>query len=245
MADPRQLVIMFAMLRIPVSTASRNYEAVIEPGLLSRAGEIVQEAVVGKPPAFVITVPPVRRRWGKVLLKSLAGAGFTAKFVDMHDGERFKRLPTVEKLADDLVRLGADRKALVIAFGGGVVGDVAGMLASVYMRGVKLVQVPTTVQAQLDAAIGGKTGVNLRAGKNLVGTFYQPELVLIDPAILETLPQREFRAGMYEAVKAGIIGKPKLFAELAKTSIKSLRDDGKTLTYAIAESVKLKAAVVS
>jgi 3-dehydroquinate synthase len=144
-----------------------------------------------------------------------------------------------------MVRLGADRKALVIAFGGGVVGDVAGMLASVYMRGVKLVQIPTTVQAQLDAAIGGKTGVNLRAGKNLVGTFYQPELVLIDPATLETLPQREFRAGMYEAVKAGIIGKPHLFAELAKTSIKRLRENGKTLTYAISESAKLKADVVS
>ena len=245
MADTRQLVIMFAMLRIPVSTASRNYEAVIEPGLLSRAGEIVQEAVVGKPPAFVITVPPVRRRWGKVLLKSLAGAGFTAKFVDMHDGERFKRLPTVEKLADDLVRLGADRKSVVIAFGGGVVGDVAGMLASIYMRGVQFVQIPTTVQAQLDAAIGGKTGVNLKSGKNLLGTFYQPAVVLIDPATLSTLPEREFRAGMYEAVKCGVIGNPELFARLEQSSIKALRKDRELLTWAIAESVKLKAQVVS
>ena len=236
---------MFAMLRIPVSTASRNYEAVIEPGLLLRAGEIVQEAVVGKPPAFVITVPPVRRRWGKVLLKSLAGAGFTAKFVDMHDGERFKRLTTVEKLADDLVRLGADRKSVVIAFGGGVVGDVAGMLASIYMRGVQFVQIPTTVQAQLDAAIGGKTGVNLKSGKNLLGTFYQPAVVLIDPATLSTLPEREFRAGMYEAVKCGVIGNPELFARLEQSSIKALRKDRELLTWAIAESVKLKAQVVS
>jgi 3-dehydroquinate synthase len=245
MADTRQLVIMFAMLRIPVSTASRNYEAVIEPGLLSRAGEIVQEAVVGKPPAFVITVPPVRRRWGKVLLKSLAGAGFTAKFVDMHDGERFKLLTTVERLADDLVRLGADRKSVVIAFGGGVVGDVAGMLASIYMRGVQFVQIPTTVQAQLDAAIGGKTGVNLKSGKNLLGTFYQPAVVLIDPATLSTLPEREFRAGMYEAVKCGVIGNPELFARLEQSSIKALRKDRELLTWAIAESVKLKAQVVS
>jgi len=133
----------------------------------------------------------------------------------------------------------------VIAFGGGVVGDVAGMLASVYMRGVKLVQIPTTVQAQLDAAIGGKTGVNLRTGKNLVGTFFQPELVLIDPAVLETLPQREFRAGMYEAVKAGIIGKPALFDQLAKIPIKDLRQDANFVTRAIAESVRLKAEVVS
>jgi len=236
---------MFAMLRISISTASRNYEAVIEPGLLFRAGEIVQEAVGGNPPAFVITVPPVRRHWGKVLLKSLAEAGFIAKFIEMSDGERFKRLQTVEKLADDLIKLGADRKAIVIAFGGGVVGDVAGMLASVYMRGVQLVQIPTTVQAQLDAAIGGKTGVNLKSGKNLLGTFYQPAVVLIDPATLTTLPEREFRAGMYEAIKCGVIGNPELFARLEQSSIKSLRKDRELLTWAIAESVRLKAHVVS
>jgi 3-dehydroquinate synthase len=133
----------------------------------------------------------------------------------------------------------------VLAFGGGVVGDVAGMLASVYMRGVKLVQIPTTVQAQLDAAIGGKTGVNLRAGKNLIGTFYQPRLVLIDPATLATLPEREFRAGMYEALKAGIIGNAELFARLENSSIKDLRKDADFLTWVLAESVRLKARVVS
>ena len=236
---------MFAMLRIPVTTASRNYDALIEQGLLSRAGEIVREAVGSTQRAFVISVPPVRRRWGKVLLKSLTEAGFNANFIEMRDGERFKRLATVEKLADDLVKLGADRKAVVIAFGGGVVGDVAGMLASVYMRGVQLVQIPTTVQAQLDAAIGGKTGVNLQSGKNLLGTFYQPAVVLIDPAILSTLPEREFRAGMYEALKCGVIGTPELFARLEQSSIKALRKDRELLTWAIAESVKLKAQVVS
>jgi len=133
----------------------------------------------------------------------------------------------------------------VLALGGGVVGDVAGMLASVYMRGVQLVQIPTTVQAQLDAAIGGKTGVNLRAGKNLIGTFYQPRLVLIDPATLATLPEREFRAGMYEALKAGIIGNPELFERLENSSIKNLRKDAELLTWVLAESVRLKARVVS
>jgi 3-dehydroquinate synthase len=236
---------MFAVLRIPITTASRNYEAVIEHGLLSRASEFVREAVGASPPAFVITVPPVRRRWGKVLMKSLTTAGFRPKFVEMSDGERFKRLSSVEKLADDLVKLGADRKAIVIAFGGGVVGDVAGMLASVYMRGVQLVQIPTTVQAQLDAAIGGKTGVNLKSGKNLLGTFYQPAVVLIDPATLSTLPEREFRAGMYEAIKCGVIGNPELFARLEHCSIKALRKDRELLTWAITESVKLKAQVVS
>ena len=236
---------MFAMVRIPVKTASRNYEAVIEHGLLSRAGEILRELLGGIQPVFVVTVPPVRRRWGKVLLQSLADAGFASKVVEMRDGERFKRLSSVETLAEGLLKLGADRKAVVIAFGGGVVGDVAGMLASVYMRGVTLVQVPTTVQAQLDAAIGGKTGVNLKSGKNLLGTFYQPVLVLIDPATLSTLPDREFRAGMYEALKCGVIGNPELFARLEQCSIKSLRKDRDLLSWAISESVKLKAQVVS
>lgn len=236
---------MFAMLRIPVTTASRNYEAVIEHGLLSRSGEILRDLLSATPPVFVITVPPVRRRWGKVLLKSLVGAGFAPKVLEMRDGERFKRLASVERLAEDLVKLSADRNAIIIAFGGGIVGDVAGMLASVYMRGVQLVQIPTTVQAQLDAAIGGKTGVNLKLGKNLLGTFYQPAVVLIDPATLSTLPEREFRAGMFEALKCGVIGNPELFAQLEKCSIKSLRKDRELLTWAIAESVRLKARVVS
>ncbi len=114
---------------------------------------------------FVVTVPPVRRRWGKKLMMSLLAAGFTRKLVEMPDGERYKKLATVEALAEKLMRLGADRDAVVVAFGGGVVGDVAGLLASFYMRGVDVVQIPTTVQAQVDASIGGKTGVNLRAGE--------------------------------------------------------------------------------
>ena len=236
---------MFRMVRIPIKTASASYEAVIEHGLLSRTGTILRELLGGTPPLFVVTVPPVRRGWGKPLLRSLKSAGFTAQAIEMRDGERFKRLSTVETLSEKLLKLGADRKAVVLAFGGGVVGDVAGMLASVYMRGVKLVQIPTTVQAQLDAAIGGKTGVNLRAGKNLVGTFYQPQIVLIDPALLRTLPPREFRAGMCEALKAGVIGNPELFARLESSSITNLRKDKAFLTWVLAESVRLKAQVVS
>src|SRR5579863_7004151 len=216
------------MVRIPIQTAKARYEAVIEFGLLSRTGAILRELLGGTPPVFVVTVPPVRSRWGKLLLRSLKSAGFSAPIVEMRDGERFKRLATVETLSEKLLKLGADRKAVILAFGGGVVGDVAGMLASVYMRGVKLVQIPTTVQAQLDAAIGGKTGVNLRAGKNLVGTFYQPQIVLIDPATLATLPSREFRAGMYEALKAGVIGNPELFARLENSSIANLRNKKET-----------------
>jgi 3-dehydroquinate synthase len=233
------------MVRIPVKTPSHGYQAIIEHAILSRAGEILRDVLGGARPVFVVTVSPVRRRWGKPLLASLRQAGFDPKIVEMKDGERYKRLATVESLAEKLLRLGADRKAVVVALGGGVVGDVAGMLASIYMRGVKLVQVPTTVQAQLDAAIGGKTGVNLKSGKNLLGTFYQPEVVLIDPAALSTLPDREFRAGMYEAIKCGVIGNPELFARLSESSIQNLKSDHELLTWAIAESVRLKAEVVS
>src|SRR5216684_3458832 len=235
------------MVRIPVKTSSCGYEAVIEQNVLARAGVVLRSLLSGAQPLFVVTVPPVRRRWGKVLLQSLEANGFSPTVIEMGDGERFKRLSTLEGLAEKLVKAGADRKAVVLAFGGGVVGDVAGMLASVYMRGVKLVQIPTTVQAQLDAAIGGKTGVNLRAGKNLVGTFYQPQIVLIDPATLATLPPREFRSGMYEALKAGVIGNPELFARLENSSIASLHKDKDKdlLTWILAESVRLKAQVVS
>jgi len=234
-----------SMLRIPVKTKSREYDVLIEQGLLLRAGAILKELFPETPRLFVVTVAPVRRRWRKPIVESLKSHGFSAEFIEMPDGERFKRLSTVESLSEQLLQKGADRKVAILAFGGGVVGDVAGMLASLYMRGVRLVQIPTTVQAQLDAAIGGKTGVNLRGGKNLVGTFYQPEVVLIDPAVLATLPEREFRAGMYEALKCGVIGNPELFSHLEPSTIKGLRRDREFLSWTIAESVRLKAQVVS
>jgi 3-dehydroquinate synthase len=233
------------MLRIPVKTSSAAYEAAIAPGLLGRAGALLRERLGGTAPVFVVTVSPVRRRWAKLFLDSLVQAGFAPRLLLMPDGEQAKRLATLEHLADALVRLGADRKAVIVAFGGGVVGDVAGMLASIYMRGVRLVQVPTTVQAQLDAAVGGKTGVNLRAGKNLIGTFLQPQEVLIDPAVLSTLGEREFRAGLYEAIKCGVIGHCELFCRLERSSLAMLRADRELLTWTIAESVRLKAHVVS
>src|SRR5207248_9539034 len=150
-----------------------------------------------------------------------------------------------QELSEKLSRMGADREAVVIAFGGGVVGDVVGLLASLYMRGVDLVQIPTTVLAQVDASIGGKTGVNLRAGKNLLGTFHHPRVVLIDPAVLSTLPDREFRAGFYEVLKCGVIGKPELFRALERADLNKLRDDAARLEWVIAESVRLKAEVVA
>jgi 3-dehydroquinate synthase len=248
---------MKTMNRVTIALPPRPYDAVIENGLLQRSGETLRDlfkvifnAAAGDSPAkhqrlFVVTVPPVRRKWGKKLLASLSAAGFTVKIVEMPNGECHKRLATVEKLSEQLSRLGADRNSVIIAFGGGVVGDVTGFVASLYMRGVDLVQIPTTVLAQVDASIGGKTGVNLRAGKNLVGTFHHPSVVLIDPAVLSTLPEREFRSGLYEALKCGVIGKPELFLALENVDIKKLRRDPVKLEWIIAESVKLKADVVS
>lgn len=233
------------MARVCIRTPQRSYDAVIENGLLAHAGEHVRPLLGERKRLFVVTVPPVRKRWGKKLMKSFSGAGFSPEFVEMRDGERYKRLASVEELSEKLTKLGADRDAVIVAFGGGVVGDVAGFVASAYMRGVDVIQVPTTVQAQVDASIGGKTGVNLRTGKNLVGAFYQPLCVLIDPSVLSTLPEREFRAGLYESLKAGVIGLPGLFEDLENIKIKRLRRDPELLESVIAGSVKLKADVVS
>jgi 3-dehydroquinate synthase len=233
------------MARVSVSVQPRPYEARIERGLLDCAGALLRDLFPNRKRCFAVTVPPVRRKWGKKLMASLAAAGWQAKLLEMCDGERYKTLATIEDLAEKLVRLGADRNAVILAFGGGVVGDVTAFLASVYMRGVDVVQVPTTVLAQVDASIGGKSGVNLKAGKNLVGTFHQPRVVLIDPQVLATLPEREFRAGLYEALKCGVIGRPELFDRMEKQRDRILQRDPGELEWLIAESVKLKAEIVS
>jgi 3-dehydroquinate synthase len=230
---------------VTIPVTPRPYEAIIENGLLQRSGTHLREILGQRKELFVVTVPPVRRKWGKILMASLAASGFTAKVLEMKDGEPYKKLATVEGLSEKLSRMGADREAVIVAFGGGVVGDVVGLLASLYMRGVDLVQIPTTVLAQVDASIGGKTGVNLRTGKNLLGTFHHPRVVLIDPAVLSSLPEREFRAGLFESLKCGVIGNPELFGRLQNIQIKQLRTDAATLEWMIAESVKLKAEVVS
>ncbi len=234
------------MTRVSIALPPIAYDAVIENRLLHRSGQALRDIFSAKHQRlFIVTVPPVRRKWGKKLTTSLEAAGFLTTTIEMPDGERHKRLATVEKLSDQLSRLGADRNSVLVAFGGGVIGDVTGLVSSLYMRGLELVQIPTTVLAQVDASIGGKTAVNLRAGKNLVGTFHHPRMVLIDPAVLTTLPDREFRAGLYEALKCGVIGKPELFRALESGDMKKLRGDPTRLEWIIAESVRLKAEVVS
>ena len=233
------------MIRVNIAIPPHSYDAVIDSGLLLRTGAHLREVLGNRNRLFVVTVAPVRRKWAKKLMQSLANAGFAARLVEMPDGETHKKLATVEQLAEKLSQLGADRHSVVIAFGGGVVGDVAGLVASLYMRGVDVVQLPTTSLAQVDASIGGKTGVNLRAGKNLVGTFHQPRVVLIDPALLSSLPDREFRAGLYESLKCGVIGGPELFRQFEDHKDKILKRDSEAMERVIADSVKLKANIVA
>ena len=233
------------MPQVTIHVLPRPYQAWIENGLLTRAGSVLSELLPQASRIFVVTVPPVRKRWGTKLVSSLKASGFTPQVISMPDGEPAKRLSTIEALAEKLAHLGADRKAVIIALGGGVVGDVGGLLASLYMRGIELVQVPTTVLAQVDASIGGKTAVNLVAGKNLLGTFHHPRVVLIDPTVLKTLPDREFRAGLYEALKCGIIGNIELFLRFEQNRARILKRDPVELEWLIAQSVRLKAEVVS
>jgi 3-dehydroquinate synthase len=159
--------------------------------------------------------------------------------------EARKRLAEVETLADQMLDAGGDRSSVVIAFGGGIVGDVAGFLAAIFMRGIPVIQVPTTLLAQVDAAVGGKTGVNLVGGKNLLGSFHQPLAVLIDPDVLKTLPQREYRAGLYEIVKCGVIRDADLFDVFDRFTARVLEQEPGTLERIIADAVRIKAEVVT
>lgn len=234
------------MKRIPVKLKHNGHDVLIGAGLLQRAGrELRRNLPSQKSQIFVITSPNVRRYWGDQLEESLKREKLSYCLLEMNDGEPAKRLETVEKLAERMVRAGADRKALLVAFGGGVVGDCVGFLASIFMRGIPVVQIPTTMLAQVDASIGGKTGVNLSAGKNLIGSFHQPKAVLVDPVVLETLDEREFCAGLYESLKCGVIRDPKLFDFMVKRREKILAHDRRSLERVIVDSVRVKAAVVA
>ncbi|MCI0348065.1 MAG: 3-dehydroquinate synthase [Acidobacteriales bacterium] len=231
---------------VTVQVKPEAYEVLIENGLLRQAGARMLAGFDRKPSLIsVVTVAPVRKHWESTLLASLKDARLEAHVVEMRDGERYKTLSSLEELAGKLVKRGADRHSAVVAFGGGVVGDVAGLLASVYMRGVSFAQVPTTFLAQVDAAIGGKTGVNMPVGKNLLGTFYQPRTVLVDPEVLATLPEREYRSGLYEALKCGIIRNREVFDFMQQERERILRRDADALKWLITECVKIKAEVVA
>jgi 3-dehydroquinate synthase len=234
------------MQKVRVKTKPNGYDVAVGSGLLRRAGREIRR-VLPAPGSrvFVITSPNVRRHWGETLEKSLRDARLPYEVLEMHDGEPAKRLHTVEQLAERLVDARADRKSLLVAFGGGVIGDCAGFLAAIFMRGIPVVQVPTTVVAQVDASIGGKTGVNLHAGKNLVGSFHQPRAVLVDPEILETLEDREFRSGLFESLKCGVIRDRALFDFMERNVNKVLGRKARAMQRVIADSIRVKADVVS
>mgnify|MGYP002381357313 CR=1 FL=1 len=219
-----------------VATAAREYQAVIERGVLSRAAEYIPKKA-GK--LFLVTTEDVWRLHGSALNELNAHTLF------FPGGESRKRMAEVEALAEQMAEAGADRSSVVIAFGGGIVNDLGGFLASIFMRGVPVLQIPTTLLSQVDAAVGGKTGANLRHGKNLVGTFHQPLAVLIDPDVIATLPDREYRAGLYEIIKCGIIRDTGLFETFETQRDRVLAKDPAVADQIIAAAVRIKAEVVS
>jgi len=234
-----------SLTRIPVQTSSRTYEVLVERSLLRSAPGVLQEIIPSHSKAFLLSSEPILKLWGDSLVDCLKIACRPFEVLEMPDGESAKKFATVERMAAQMLSLGADRRSIVVALGGGVVGDVGGFLASIFMRGIPVIQVPTTLVAQVDSAIGGKTGVNLVSGKNLIGTFHQPLAVLADPEVLSTLPEREYRSGLFEAMKYGVIRNPKIFELLESQREALLRRDGDLLERLIVECVRVKAEVVS
>jgi 3-dehydroquinate synthase len=226
-------------LRLDVTHAAGSYPVLVGPALVDRLGSVLSEHHL-LAETVVVTCPPVWRAHGQALAPVLGGH----QPLVIPDGERAKSLGTVARLYDGLVSRRADRSTVVLAVGGGVVGDVAGFAAASYLRGLRIVQLPTTLLAQVDSAIGGKTGVNLPAGKNLVGAFHAPSLVVCDPAVLATLPRREFRAGLYEAVKYGVIASRPLFDEISRSLAAIFDRDVTMLTPLIGQCCRIKADVV-
>ena len=228
---------------IPVNTPSASYDVTIGSNLLHRLHPRLRKLNQDKPfRPFVITSPDIWALWSRPFLASFKESP-TVLFLP--SGESHKRLASVESLAQQLATAGADRDSLLLAFGGGVVGDMTGFLAAIYMRGVRYVQVPTTLLAQVDSSIGGKTGVNLVAGKNLIGSFHHPQAVFADTDLLGTLPPAQLRAGLQESIKAGIIYDAKLFRYMEQSADAILSRDPKALTHVVAASVRVKAGVVS
>ncbi len=232
------------MRSIRVGLGARSYPVLVGRGLIRLAGRIMASRGV-RGTVVAVTSAPVLRRYGAAFARSCRSAGLRVAWLKVPDGESAKTPAVAEHLLRAMARLRCGRDSCVAALGGGTVGDVAGFAASVFTRGVALVQVPTTLVAQVDAAIGGKTGVDLPEGKNLVGTFHQPLAVITDPEALRTLPRRHLRAGLAEVVKYGVILSPRLFSFVERNGRKLLAADPRTLEKVVAACSALKARVVS
>jgi 3-dehydroquinate synthase len=229
---------------VQVPLGPRSYPIHLGLGTLGDAGGEIARLTKATQ-AVVVTVASVRRRWAPRLLRSLREAGLRSHVVEVPDGDRAKSLRQAARLYDAFLALGLDRGVAVLALGGGAVGDLAGFAAATYLRGVPFVQVPTTLLAMADASVGGKVGVNLPQGKNLVGAFWQPRLVWIDAATLESLPARQRSAGMAEVIKHAAIWDPALFASLERGVEAALRLDPETLLPLLEANCAIKAEVVS
>ncbi|MFP5206791.1 MAG: 3-dehydroquinate synthase [Acidobacteriota bacterium] len=230
------------MQTIRVETPSARYDVFAGSGLLQTLAPRIEKAVKRLPRrVFVITSPEIWALWSASFLRSFAEPPIA---LFLPPGETFKTLRSVEQLVREMVRAGGDRGSLVIAFGGGIVGDVGGFVASIFMRGIPYVQVPTTFLSQVDSSVGGKVGVNLREGKNLVGSFHHPRAVFADIGVLGTLPDRELRAGLMESVKAGIVRDRALVRFMEEHADAVLAREPKALEKVIAASIRMKAGVV-
>jgi 3-dehydroquinate synthase len=231
------------MRKIRVPLGARSYDIFVGSKLLNALGARCLGLGLGQR-CVVVTDDVVGPRYGRQTLQSLKRAGFDASLYTVPAGESSKNLKQVQAGYDHLASLRLERGSFVVALGGGVVGDLAGFLAASYLRGIDFVQVPTTLLAQVDSSVGGKVGVNLKAGKNLVGAFYQPKLVLCDLDVLKSLPAREFRAGMAEVIKYGIIYDARLFSLIEKQYPKILKQDSVLMSRIVARSCQIKANVV-
>jgi 3-dehydroquinate synthase len=231
------------MRTVQVPLGERTYTIVVDRKLLRTLGERCGNfGLAGR--CAVITDKNVGVLYAKNVLYSLKQAGLEAVLITIPSGEKAKSLAVVQKCYDALAKHRLERKSFIIALGGGVVGDLAGFVAATYLRGVPFVQVPTTLLAQVDSSVGGKVGVNLPAGKNLVGAFYQPRHVLCDLTTLDSLPDREFRAGLAEVIKYGIIYDAALFEKIERDLPKILKRNGEVLSEIVARSCEIKAEVV-
>jgi 3-dehydroquinate synthase len=228
------------MLRVDVAAGTHRYPIYIENGLTAQLGRLVEHAKSGAR-HFFISSPLVWKLHGTALARAMPGT----EPILLPDGERFKHLTTVARAYESLIKLEADRGSDIIAVGGGVIGDMAGFIASSYLRGIGLIHVPTTLLAQVDSAIGGKVGVNHALGKNLIGAFYHPAFVATDPLLLATLPRREFRSGLYEVIKYGMTSSRDLFERVREHIDAVFARTPEVLVPLIGEACSIKAAVVS
>ena len=229
---------------LPVALGERSYDIVLHPGLLATVGDRLS-ALTKSQKIGVVTDRNVASRYLQGVLRSLRKAGYDPTPIILPPGERTKTLDTIAKILNVLARHKFERQSLLLALGGGVIGDVTGFAAAIYQRGIPFVQVPTTLVAQVDSSVGGKTGVDHRLGKNLIGAFYQPRAVLIDPLTLRTLPRREWVAGLAEVIKYGIIADEEFFAFLEQEIPALLTLEEEPVIRAITRSCEIKAQVVA